>query len=131
MCMRKYRPGGSDGAPHLRRIVRLAGRLRESVEASVDQHPLKPIVEDMARRARHRLPRRQVALPPADPAPFGQSPQIPDQPTVPFTALSFYLDSVHDKDRGQLAEMVLEGLKGWPQQKRTGPRALQLAIVMG
>jgi hypothetical protein len=38
---------------------------------------------------------------------------------------------VHDEARGlQLAEIVLEGLKGWPQQKRTGPRALQLAIAM-
>ena len=49
---------------HLRRIVRLAGRFRESVEAVVNQHSLKPIVKDMARRARHLLPRHhQIALP--------------------------------------------------------------------
>jgi hypothetical protein len=64
---------------HLRRIVRLAGRLRESVEAGVDQHPLKPIIEDVARRARHLLPRHhQITLP--IPLPTQRHPDNPPHP---------------------------------------------------
>jgi hypothetical protein len=67
---------------HLGRIVRLAGRLRESVEAGGDQHPLKPIVEDVPRRARHLLPRHhQITLPiPLPTQRHPGTPQIPDQP---------------------------------------------------
>ena len=39
-------PAGRDRrCAHLRRVVRLAGRLGERVEAGLDQHPLQPIVE--------------------------------------------------------------------------------------
>jgi tetratricopeptide (TPR) repeat protein len=45
----------------------------------------------------------------------------------PYDVLSGYLDAVHDEARGlELAEMVIEGLKGWPKEKLTDRLGLEL-----
>ena len=70
---------------HLRCVVRPAGRLRESVEAGVDQHPLKPIVENAPRRPRHLPPRHhQFAL--TIPLPTQRHPGNPPNPDQPMEA---------------------------------------------
>ena len=64
--------------PHLRRVVRLACRLGEGVEAGPDQHLLQPVVENMPRRARNLPPRHhQLALP--FPLPSQRHPENPAQ----------------------------------------------------
>src|SRR3954469_4036524 len=63
MCIRKYRPGGTEGAPMVLALVRSAGIFHEAVEPGSDQHLLQAVVEHMARRARHLGPHHhQVAL---------------------------------------------------------------------
>ena len=45
----------------------------------------------------------------------------------PFVLLSHYLDVVHDEPRGlELADMVIEGLSAWPEEKLTGRLGLEL-----
>ena len=66
------------GSAHLRRVVRLAGRLGESVEAGVDQHPLKPIVKDVARRDRG-ISRHVTTNSPCRPSAIPRTPQIRDR----------------------------------------------------
>ena len=86
-----------------------AGRLRENIAAGVDQHPLKPIVEDMARRERgisFHVTTRSPCLSPCRPSAIRPILQTPDQPmgseSVNFVNRLLSLlplpDSKHDQE---------------------------------